>query len=257
MELQVLLKETMIKKRNIIYFIYLLLVFQSCGKTSVDCFSDPGPVENVIRVPDSSFSGIKMYDNIDVELVASNFAQIELIGGNKLLDAITTEVENNNLILRNTSECSFLRSSDRPIKAIIYYTNLDSIIYRSNGNLTALGAIKSDTFKIDIFEGSGNIRLILKTSKSYLNYHFGTADLYVEGNSNVNYIYQVSYGPIDARELRTEYTYLESRSPNNCYVQSNISLEATINGPGNVYYSGNVSDPILTGSGSGKLLRLP
>lgn len=244
------------KKIHLFYLSCLLLFFASCGKTSVDCFSDPGTVESIIRIPDSAFTGIEMYDNIDVDLVASNFAQIELIGGNKLIDAITTEVEDNKLILRNTSECSFLRSTDRPLKAIIYYTQLDSLIYRSNGNLTTLGAIKSDTFKIDIFEGSGKISLILNTSKSYLNYHFGTADLYVEGSSNVNYIYQVSYGPIDARQLNTEYTYLESRSPNNCFVKSNLSLEATINGPGNVYYTGNVQNPALTGSGSGKLIRL-
>ncbi len=254
--------------------LFVIFAFSSCKKTTVDCFSDPGEIKNETRTLDSMFSYIEMYDNIDVELVASSKNFVEVIAGKNLISAISTEIISetvtqdpippdtnqitfvqNKLIIRNNSSCSFLRNDDRQAKVIVYYTELEGVTYRSNGNLTALGNIKSSVFKIDIFEGSGKIHLKLDSQKSFLNYHFGTAELEVVGQSDVNYIYQVSYGPINAQLLETGITYLETRSANSCNVKVIGLLEATINGPGNVYYFGNPANVLLKGSGSGKLIK--
>ncbi|MCC7317076.1 MAG: DUF2807 domain-containing protein [Bacteroidales bacterium] len=242
----------------VIVFIALVLA-ASCSKTSVDCFSDPGNVVSEIRALHDTvvFNSIEMYDNIDVELVASNVNQIKVITGENLMAGISTEMKDDTtLVIKNNNTCDIMRPGDRYFKVIVFYKQLNSITYRSNGNLSSLGKITSNKFKIDIFEGSGKIDLELNTLESRLNYHFGTADLVVRGSSNVNYIYQVSYGPLHASNLNTTFTYLETRSPNDCYVHADLELSAKINGPGDVFYSGNVENPALSGSGSGRLIRL-
>lgn len=240
--------------KKLVVLIFASLLLSGCGKTNIDCFSDPGEVISEFRTFDSIFTGINMFDNVNVEMVSSNEAKVEVIAGDKLLDGVVTEVIDGELIIRNNNQCSFLRQSERYFKVIVYYTQLDSITYRSVGDLTAMSIIKSDTFKVNIFEGAGTINLRLDCSKSYLNYHFGTASLNVEGISNVNYIYQVSYGSVNALNLLTTYSYLENRSPNHCYVNASSTLEATINGKGNVYYKGNPSEITRLGAGSGELL---
>ena len=259
--------------KKIIYLLILSFGGFSCGKTSLDCFSDPGEISSEVRKIDSSFTHLNLFDNIDVELVSSNRNFVEVIAGKNLLDAISTEYTIDTVIIepvapdttvrkdiqkilsiRNNSACSFLRNDERPTKVIVFYTALKGITYRSNGNLKTLGELKTDTLKVDIFEGSGSLDLNINTYISYLNYHFGTADLHVDGKSNVNYIYQVSYGPIDAARLITGYTYLESRSANSCYIHADIALGATINGPGNIYYTGS-PEISLIGTGSGKLIN--
>lgn len=243
-------------KQIMVIFCSLSTLLVGCNKSDSVCFSDPGEIKNELRMPDSDFRGLVLTGNIDVDLVASNQNMFEVIAGEKLLSSITTEVTDSVLTIANEAECSFLSNADRPAKVIVYYTLLDSIIYRSNGNLTTLGEIKNANFKIDIYEGSGSIHLRLNTLQSKLNYHFGTADLTVEGTSNVNYVYHVSYGPLDARNLETGFTFLESRSANDCIVRSSIQLGATINGPGNVYYYGRPQEVTLDGSGSGKLIPM-
>lgn len=245
-------------KSIVVVFITTMLVV-SCSKTPMDCFSDPGNVVSEIRPLNDTLvlNSIEMYDNIDVELVASNVNQIKVMTGENLLEGVSTEVINDStLIIRNNNTCNVLRPGDRFFKVIVFYKQLNSITYRSNGNLSSLGKITSDKFKIDIFEGSGKIDIELNTLESRLNYHFGTSDLIVRGSSNVNYIYQVSYGPVHASNLITKFTYLETRSPNDCYVRADLELSAKINGPGDVYYSGNPTIVPTPGSGSGKLIQI-
>lgn len=236
----------------VVVLLFVLLSY-GCSKSPGDCFTSTGDVITVERSIES-YTGILMRDNIDVELIKSNAPKVEVTAGEHIIDNIITEVIDSELIIKNQNACNFVRSFDKPIKVKVYFQELDSLEYRSNGNLVCLNPIEIDTFKIDVYEGAGRIELDLKTAVSYLNFHYGTAELIVSGFSQVNYIYQASYGPVDARNLVTSFNYLENNSTNNCYVQANIALGATISSIGNVYYWGN-PDIELAGGGSGQLLR--
>lgn len=243
-------------KSYLFLIVGIILLATGCGKTSTDCFTDPGHIASEFRIFDSAFNSLSMHENVNVELVHSNIPKVEVFAGENILSDITTEIIDHVLYIRNKSRCSFMYQSDRVQKVVVYYSRMDSIKYRSVGNLTTLGKVYTPLFKIDVFDGSGDINIKLDCNTSFINYHFGTADLRVEGQSGVNYIYQSSYGPIRAQELNTVFTYLENRSPNHCYVQADSVLEATINGRGNVYYKGNPLSKLLKGSGPGKLLPL-
>jgi hypothetical protein len=198
-----------------------------------------------------------MLDNVDVELIEGPNSKVEVTAGANLIDQLKTEVIDSVLIISNVSTCNFVRSYSQPLTAKVYFQRIDSIEYRSVGNLTCLSEIaNSDSFQINIFEGAGLIQLELQTAISRLNFHYGTASLEVSGFSQVNYIYQASYGPIRAENLITTFNYLENKSTNNTYVQANVGLGVTISSIGSVYYRGNPAIS-LSKNGSGELIQLP
>ncbi|MDY0075677.1 MAG: DUF2807 domain-containing protein [Bacteroidales bacterium] len=231
---------------------FLLLSF-GCSKSPGDCFTSTGKAITEQRSI-ANFTGILMLDNVDVELIKGNSPKVEVTAGEHIIDNIITEVIDSELQIKNLNNCNFVRSFDKPIKVKVYFQQIDSLEYRSIGNLVCQNPITTDTFRIDVYEGAGRLDFELNTAVSYLNFHYGTAELIVSGFSQVNYIYQASYGPLDARDLKTGFNYLENKSTNNCFVQAEVVLGVTISSIGNVYYWGNPQID-LNGSGSGQLLR--
>lgn len=245
------------QKRHSYFIILLIAVFlPACSKSPGDCFTTAGETVTDTRAI-SAFSAIKMLDNVDVELIEGPVPKVEVRAGTNLIDKLQTEVVDSVLIISNVASCNFVRSYSQPLVAKVYFQKLDSIEYRSVGDLTCLSKIvNSDSFQINIYEGAGLIQLELQTAVSRLNFHYGTATLEVSGFSQVNYIYQASYGPIIASDLITTYNYLENKSTNSTYVQANVGLGVTISSIGSVYYRGNPAVS-LSKNGSGELIQLP
>lgn len=246
-----------------LFFSLFLFLQTSCNKDNGNCFNSTGTIITESREI-SDFQSLKMLDNVDVELSSGNENIIEVTAGENIIQNIKAEVidavvlqdsipiSTRQLVIQNLNQCNWLRSYDNPIKVkITYKSEIDHIEYRSIGDLTCLNPISSDTFSINIFEGAGIISLDLNCRLSFLNYHYGTADLNVKGSSLVNYIYQASYGPVNASELFTDFNYLENRGSNNCYVYARLFLGATISSIGNVYYTGNPDELSLAKNGSG------
>jgi hypothetical protein len=245
--------------------VLILLVFltNSCKKSETSgCFIPAGTIITETReLP--SFNGIKMLDNVDVEFVSGDEIFVEVIAGENLIKGIDLQVENSQilidsvpvsirqLVIQNLNTCNWTRSFDIPFKVRICFPGLKNIEYRSIGDFVCSTPITSDTFSINIYEGSGTVNLDLQSKLTFLNFHYGTADLVVKGFSEINYIYQASYGPVLANELATNFTYLENRGSNNCYVKARVFLGATISSIGNVYYSGNPQGNSLIKNGSG------
>ncbi len=243
------------RKINLIFLVLSLILQNGCKKSPGDCFTATGEITKETHRLEQ-FNSIKMLDNIDVELVSGNSPMLEVSAGKNLLEKIETTVVDGELIIKNNNHCNFVRSYDKPLSVRVYFQQIDSIEYRSVGNLICLDTIiNPDTFKIDVYEGAGNINLLLNNYRTHLSFHYGTASLTASGYSQLAYIYQVSFGPIDARDLISSFAYLENNSTNHTWVRATTVLEATINSIGNVYYFGD-PQTALSGSGSGSLIRL-
>ncbi|MFA5417711.1 MAG: DUF2807 domain-containing protein [Bacteroidales bacterium] len=254
--------------KTILYAIALCLVLFSCKKEPGDCFVSTGKIMSQSRQI-SDFTELKMMDNVDVELFSSDDNRIEVTAGENIIDNIVTKVidkeimqdtlmiKSKLLVIENLSECNWLRSYNDPIKVKVFYnTKLKAIEYRSIGNLNCGNTIRSDTFFIDIKEGAGSIHLKLDCFQSHLNFYYGTADLTATGVSGLNYVFQASYGPVDARDLLAKFCYIENKSSNNCFVNAETFLGATISSIGDVYYSGNPLGKELNKNGLGNFYEL-
>lgn len=247
----------------------------ACTKDPLGCFRSTGKMTTETRDIEA-FDAVLMENNIDVRFIYTEKPEdvrVELHGGEKLLPKVRLENELyllqvpgdslnpgytdslNRLVIANDNQCNWVRSFEETIEARVYYHTLRHLEYRSVGDVNFAETLVSDTFRIDVHAGGGRINLKLNTTYSFLAHHYGTAEIHADGFSLVNYVFQASYGPVDARDLRTTYTYMENRSTNHTYIHTTLHLGVAIAASGNVYYSGSPTIN-LSGGGSGQLIRL-
>ena len=240
-------------KRTI--YITLILLLAACQKFNPgDCFKNSGPVSEETREV-SAFTYLHMNNNVDVFLTYDPTYSITVRAGKNVIPGIKTTISGKTLTISNENTCNWVRSFEKPIEVHISTPRLDSIIYQASGNLISTNQFVADSIKLDVLEGAGSINLWIKTVRSRLNLHYGTADLTVRGFSHISYLYSGGYGPADLSELNTVFTYMTSNSTNNCYVKSSLDLEVKIHNVGDVYYFGNPPNVSLEGTGTGKLYK--
>ncbi len=249
------------------FFILLaVIIVVSCSKSDQGCISNPGKTVMEIRGL-SPFHKLSMHGNVDVVLVKSDTNKVEVYAGENVISGIITEVdEKGQLHIRNEYQCRLLKQKERINRITLLYRRLDTIEYRSVGTLSTLDAtgestwVNPDSLVLDIFEGAGDsIRLRIETPKARIQYRYGTTPVRISGAANVAFFYHNGYGLLDGWDLNTTFCYIETRSPNNLYTKADLALETTINGEGNIFYHGQVSDAFvrqnLKGSGNGRAER--
>ncbi len=253
----------------------VLLASASCTKDPVGCIKSTGEIKAEMR-PTEHFQAVLATDNIDITFQYVDNPDdvgVEVSAGRNLLPKIKVENEKfvlripgdslnpgsidslDRLVITNENQCNWVRSFETPITANIYYHDLKHLEYRSVGNINFSDTLRADTFRLDVYEGSGRIDLLLNTKTSFISFHYGSAEIFAQGQSGVSYIYQASYGPIRTDELFSQFVYMNNQSTNDTYVHANVHLGVTISYSGNVYYKGDPNIN-LTPNGTGQLIRM-
>lgn len=240
---------------NILILFIISLGLQSCKKDVGDCFKSTGEITTEFR-ESGTISNIILHDNINLQLIPSDSTGIELTAGKNLLDKINTDLYGDTLELSNTNSCNWVRNFSKEITAKVYVKNFTSLSYRSIGNVNCSDTLYSDSLKINVYEGAGTIDLLSVTPFVKTAIHYGTADILLSGRTQLIQVYSASWGPIDLRDMSTEFAYINNKSSNNIFVNVFGTLSVSISGIGNVYYKGNPTNISLDSSGSGKLLLL-
>jgi hypothetical protein len=242
---------------NIVFISALVYLVLGCSKDNTfDCFKSTGEIMLESReVP--FYHTIEVHDNINLFLTQDSLvSSLEVEAGENLLPGIMTEVNDDILFISNDNRCNWVRPFDVPINVYITFTKLDSVDFHAAGDLTFNNPWKNDSIQFDVWEGAGVIDLKLDVSKSKVYVHYGVTSLNLSGESVVSYISNKGYGPVDALNLNTEFTFMSTSSPNDCFVMVHNELGVTINNIGNVYYKGNPGIINQSLSSSGKLIRL-
>ena len=234
----------------------LLLFTVSCEKASVaDCFKSTGSIVQEER-PVTGFHTVILHDNVNLVLESSNTNHLTIEAGKNLLKKIVTEVNDSVLTIRNNNSCNWVRSYDKPVMAYLSFTELDTLEYRSIGDVTSKDTIRVGNMEISVKEGAGEIGFIVDAVILHCNLHYGTADIKMKGHAGVCYVYSGGFGLIDNRDLDADFVYLETRSSNNVYVQVHKVLGVTIDNIGNVLYTGDPYDISVVQNSSGQLIKL-
>jgi hypothetical protein len=176
--------------------------------------------------------------------------------GKNLLGGIETSVTGSRLYIRNHNWCNWMRSFDVPIRVYVSVSNLDSLEYRSSGNVSCTNTLLNDSIKVDIWEGSGSVELKLEMEKAFFTLHEGAVDLTATGNVWVNFISSHGLGPVDCIGLISQYAFVSTSSPNHCYINVQQYLDGSIDNVGNVYYTGDPSTINMRIRDSGQLIRI-
>jgi hypothetical protein len=236
-----------------------LLFFLAAGcekEAGYNCLTPAGDVVSEIREA-KWINCIEVHDNISLILKCDSLQPgISVEAGENLLDGIETSIDSNKLILRNNNRCEWLRSFEVPVHVYVTVKNLDTLIYRSSGNVKCQNYLVNDSIQVDIWEGAGTLDLKVLSDKIFLYIHQGTADLKVSGTSGVTFLSSKGLGPVDCLDLSSRLAYVYTLSPNDCYINVIDVLDVTIENIGNVYYKGNPFDIDVNLPGSGKLIKL-
>lgn len=230
----------------------------SCDKDSIsNCRFSSGDITQEQRSVDE-FSNILLKDNVNLILEKSDVPGIVVEAGSNLLNGISTDVnENGTLEIVNINKCDWARDFSTPINVYLRYDNIDSIEYRSIGNITTVDTLHTDTLWIRVMEGAGSINLTIDVNRLYSELHYGTADINIDGKCGLSFVYSASFGLVDLRELITTFVYVTNRSSNNVFVNATNTIGAEISNIGDIYYAGNPTTITLEKIGSGNLIKLP
>jgi hypothetical protein len=219
-------------------------------------FKGTGPLTAEERTL-APFTRIELKNDVDVVYHYDSIRRVKVTAGQNLIEKITTNVENGNLVIKNKNKYNWVRSYHPEIKVEIWLPDLKYIeAFDATGDIVFIDTLKVDKFALESFGSFGNYTLLLDTKNAYLKLHNGPANLNAKGHSENTYLYNAGFGINDTRELKSNYVYIRSISTNSSYVYSINELDASIEAAGNIYYLGNPTDVIFTKKGSGEIIKL-
>lgn len=247
---------------------YVLLVcvstlLYSCGKaplTNGDTITQLGTIDSTFRV-------VMLYDNVDIVLrhADDNHAKgsYQITTGANLINNIKIEnpihaqdTSYDTITIRNYNVLNWMRPYDYELKLTLYYDSISEIVFNSNGSLDTdllKGVVKKkensvDTWgfgdrciKLSVNGGSGDINLRVDCYQLDTDYAFGTAKVFISGRSPITTTYcnYNCHGPIDARNLWTNYHYINHYGTNYVYAFARHQISAHNYNNGVIYYMVN------------------
>ena len=238
------------------FFVAISILNTSCEKDHMlDCFKGTGSDETESRST-PAFNRIYIYNNMDVEIYPGHEFKIEITAGSKLIESITTEVENSTLRIRNENKCNWVRSFKNEFKAKVWLPDLVELNNYGSGNIILKDTIRANEFVYNNWGATGDVLMLFNTGSAHPNIHTGAANVTMRGHIGVLYLHNNGVGVVDARDCDSDIIFTESVAPNNQYVNANHELYAKISYSGDIYYKGNPTTIKLEGVGKGRLIKL-
>ena len=233
--------------------LYPTVFLAGCQKeNALDCLKSTGTIKTETRALDT-FRTLRIFDNLEVTVVADSVHYVEVTAGKNLLENIQTEVNNGELSLRNINKCNWVRSYDNPLKIRVHTKELRDVFHDGDATLSSENLFPATSLFLHI-TGAGDTDLELKTESVWLDmYELGEVRL--RGSNNQLTAYILSMGSLKAENLQTKEASLKLTDQGQAFVQVSQKLTAEINGPGNVFYVGPSPQIKTFGNGSGKVLK--
>ena len=179
-----------------------------------------------------SFSKIKVFNAISVELIASDQNSIEISGG--LKDQVETVNKNGTLHIRMAFKNSF---EGEQITAKVYYKNIDEVQANEGSYVSNSLAITQKLFTVEARHGS-NVKLNLDVDK--LNVRAVTGGTVILNGKAKNMSANLGTGgTLKAKELVAENATVKVTTGGQSDVNVTDLLEVTIKAGGDVTVYGN------------------
>lgn len=235
------------------FLVALLVAISSCNKSGADCFTSTGTVIRQSRFI-TDFDTIYARENVDIVLTQDSINSVVIEAGENIIDGIKTVIDDRRLEIDNTNKCNWVRSYDKPLNAYVHVKNLRKIYYLSAGNISSTNVLTPPSFMLDVWGGCGSIALSLNAVQGFIYEHLGTADITIKGRATFNSVVSGDYGLLQLKDLITDYTYVSNSGSNDCYIDCDKVLDATIQSIGSIYYTGNPDSVHVHISGTGQVI---
>ncbi len=240
----------------IIQISVISVLIWGCNKENAwDCVQTTGDIIAQTREI-SNFNKIQLEDNINLIISQDSTINLSVVGGENLLPDVVTEVKGDTLIIKNDNKCNFVRSFDTPINVCVSVKSLRNMYLYGYGSISTIDTLVEDSFRIDGWNASSKINLMLHVKDANFHLTTGPMELNVSGIANSCYIYSSGFAIADIRNLHSKNTGVNNSGIGDFYVFASNYLNAEIKSYGNVYFTGSPTQIVSFTNSSGKLIKL-
>jgi putative autotransporter adhesin-like protein len=242
-------------KRLIILLLTISFLQLSCKKDDwYNCFENTGATTTEERHA-SPFIYLEMFDNVNVIYNPDTIFAIKVTGGVNIIDGLTTEIVGDRLYIRNINKCNWLRDFRNEFTVEINGNSLRQIIVSGSGDLKFTDTLKTEKLRIESWEGTGKLEIILDSKEVETVINSGPIDIYLSGRTTLSYSYSGGNGYIFARNFQSEYNYSTNKGTGDFHLQVQNELDVNIEHSGDVYYHGEPYSIKKQITGTGNLYK--
>lgn len=224
--------------KNLFYIIISFLLLSCNSENANNCFQKAGEIiQTEIEV--ATFDKVTVHERIELIITQGNEQKVVVETGENLLNDISVEVIDNELILKNFNTCNFIRDYDLT-KVYITSPNLTTIRNASEYNVSSNGVL---TYPSLYLRSSGEKSDYLSIGDWYLTiknenlniWSNGIANFYIEGTTN-NLDLSFSDGDtrFEGKEFVAQHVKVRQVSSNDMLIFPVQSLTGSIHSTGNV-----------------------
>ncbi|MBO2031787.1 DUF2807 domain-containing protein [Siccationidurans ginsengisoli] len=223
------------------------LALAACGADhDTDCLKSNGPVTTERRAVDRRLRTVTVYNNVDLTIVPDTATYAEVRAGEHMLPYIefSTPSGSDQLVIKNTSRCNWVRSYDTPREVRLHVANPHRRFYINQygyGLITTENQWAQDTLYL-LSASTGDINLNVRSN--YLLFDsYDAGDIILRGSAEEFHPNCFNTGFLFASDLDAHYCYFSTFREwrGDMHVRSHGNLGGTLMGTGRLFYTGNPS----------------
>lgn len=230
----------------------LILIVLSCEKL---LFTNEGKA--VVKTETYIyFSKLTFHDIFEIELKTDSVFSVRLTSNEKFIVNISIVYDSGEIVFHDHNFAKSMPDYPRA-KLLISMPSLDDKIFsRAPIKLTNTDTLKLEKLTLVLLGKTGEFDLTMDVKRFSMNNGSDNFDNYIfKGKADYAYIWPRGSSHVDASGLVCRDCNVYNNSIGDCYVNVTHKLEARLNTIGNIIYSGNPEEIVVTEeSGSGRLL---
>jgi len=224
----------------------------SCEKV---LFADQGELQ-VREEQFDRFTDISFYDIFDVTLLSGDQYSFRLESPEKFMKNIYVQLDSGNLIFSDSNFVKIMADYPRPRVVLTFPELTGTLLLESPVRLTTIDTLRLPAFRIQSLGKTGEIDLLLDADRFSITTGSDNSGYYIfRGKVRSARYWARGSSIMDASGLAAEAVDVFNNSMGDCHVNAGQRLEARLNAAGNVYYTGDPGEVVVTEeSGTGRLL---
>ena len=236
-------------------FLFALL---SCDSESAnDCVKKSGNIvkREIQDIP--TFDKIRVEEGIELVLFQDSHQKIEIEAGENLINDISIQIIDGELIVKNNISCNWFRNYT-PAKAYVTFTEISKIYSLSQHKIHSAQTLNFDHIELSsgVFNEAIASEFILTISCNDLSINANDATYFnLSGNANSMYVAFWGGEPrIDAPSLKANSIEVFQRSSNDMVLHPVNEIKGNIYSTGNIVLKNNPTSIDITQHYTGKLI---
>lgn len=239
-------------------FLLLVSCFFSCNSENAnDCIKKSGNVikREISDIP--SFDKIKIEGGIELILFQSTEQKVEIETGENLINDVSFEVTDGELVIKNNISCNWFRNYN-PAKAYVTFTDLTRIYSNSQHKVHSSQTLHFNEIDLSsgVFQEGVASEFDLDIQCNHLSINANDASFFkISGNANSMWAaFWAGVPRLEAQNFQVNYIDFFQRSSNDMIINPVESVKGNIYGNGNVILKNTPNTIEVTEHYRGKLI---